>query len=267
MAAEGYAAVILLDGNAMLYAPAPQTVYDESRPAERLFAPASPQPVPEQSVEERLVKELRFDPDAWIVETEDRAGRHFLDLARGDSTAAIRKLSAIPDTLCLADNGGNCFHLNLTLARLLAARGEDRAAGALLDRWRSKPVGINYAAFVGFGAVRRAEIGDSDRAPTAEELARMRARSAASRPTALPSSASSFASRLPVVMGSSSPTTTATGATSARLCTRASPVCNVLIIALTAPTFATASTVISNCGRFSRKIATQSPLPSPCASK
>ena len=44
--------------------------------------PTSKQPVPEQSVEERLVKEIRFDPDAWIVETEDRAGRHFLDLAR-----------------------------------------------------------------------------------------------------------------------------------------------------------------------------------------
>ena len=53
--------VALLDGNAMLYAPAPQTVYDESRPAERLFVSASPQPVPEQSVEERLAKELRFE--------------------------------------------------------------------------------------------------------------------------------------------------------------------------------------------------------------
>jgi hypothetical protein len=72
----------LLDGNAMLYAPAPQTSYDESRPAERMFIPASPQPVPEASVEERLAKEIRFDPDVWIVETEDRAGRHFLDLAR-----------------------------------------------------------------------------------------------------------------------------------------------------------------------------------------
>jgi len=61
----------------------------------------------------------------------------FLDLARGDSTEAIRKLSAIPDTLCLADNfAANCFHLNLTLARLLAARGDDRRAGALLERWR-----------------------------------------------------------------------------------------------------------------------------------
>jgi serine/threonine-protein kinase len=60
----------------------------------------------------------------------------FLALVRGDSIAAIRKLSAIPDTLCLADGAGTCFHLNLTLARLLAARGEDRHAGALLDRWR-----------------------------------------------------------------------------------------------------------------------------------
>jgi hypothetical protein len=74
--------VTLLDGNAMLYAPAPQTAYDESRPVERVFAAMSPAPVPEQKVEDRLAKELRFDPDAWIVETEDRAGRHFLDLAK-----------------------------------------------------------------------------------------------------------------------------------------------------------------------------------------
>ena len=61
----------------------------------------------------------------------------FLDLARADTGAAIRKLSAIPDTLCLADwYTANCFHLNLTLARLLAAQGEDRRAAALLERWR-----------------------------------------------------------------------------------------------------------------------------------
>jgi len=75
--------VALLDGNAMLYVPAPQTVYDDSRPIERIFVPTSKEPVPEPSVEERLVKEVRFDPDAWIVEPEDRAGRHFLDLAKG----------------------------------------------------------------------------------------------------------------------------------------------------------------------------------------
>jgi serine/threonine-protein kinase len=54
-------------------------------------------------------------------------------LARGDSAGAVAHLEAIPDTLCLA---GDCFHLNLTLARLLAARGDDRRAAALLERWR-----------------------------------------------------------------------------------------------------------------------------------
>jgi hypothetical protein len=72
--------VTLLDGNALLYAPAPQTFYDDSRPVERLFAPTSKEPIPEHSVEQRLAKEIRFDPDAWVVETEDRQGRHFLDL-------------------------------------------------------------------------------------------------------------------------------------------------------------------------------------------
>jgi hypothetical protein len=74
--------VATLDGNAMLYAPAPQTVYDDSRPIERMFAAISAQPMPEAAVEQRLAKEAQFDPDVWIVETEDRAGRHFLDLAR-----------------------------------------------------------------------------------------------------------------------------------------------------------------------------------------
>jgi hypothetical protein len=74
--------VAMMDGSAMLYMPAPQTVYDDSRPLERLFTPVSPAPIPEPSVEERLAKEIRFDPDAWIVETEDKAGRHFLDLAK-----------------------------------------------------------------------------------------------------------------------------------------------------------------------------------------
>jgi hypothetical protein len=74
--------IATLDGNATLYAPAPQTAYDDSRPTERIFAPTSSQPVPETAVEERLAKEIRFDPDVWIVEAEDRAGRHFLDLAR-----------------------------------------------------------------------------------------------------------------------------------------------------------------------------------------
>ena len=72
----------LLDGTAWLYVPAPQTAYDDSRPVERIFTPAPPQPVEEQVIEARLAKEVNFDPDIWIVEIEDKAGRHFLDLAR-----------------------------------------------------------------------------------------------------------------------------------------------------------------------------------------
>jgi hypothetical protein len=30
-------------------------------------------------VEEYLAKQRKFDPDLWIVEVEDKAGRHFLD--------------------------------------------------------------------------------------------------------------------------------------------------------------------------------------------
>jgi hypothetical protein len=73
--------VATLDGNAMLYVPAPQTVYDDSRPIDRLFVPIAKEPLLEAAVEQRLTKEIRFDPDAWIVESEDKAGRHFLDIA------------------------------------------------------------------------------------------------------------------------------------------------------------------------------------------
>ncbi len=74
--------VALMDGTAMLYAPAPQTAYDDGRPVERYFLPVAADPQPEPSVDERITREIRFDPDVWVVETEDRKGRHFLDLAR-----------------------------------------------------------------------------------------------------------------------------------------------------------------------------------------
>lgn len=72
----------LLDGRAVLFTPAPQSAYDESRQSERAFVSAATEPQPDQMVEERLSKEVRFDPDIWIVEIEDRAGRHFLELAK-----------------------------------------------------------------------------------------------------------------------------------------------------------------------------------------
>ena len=69
-----------LDGTAMLLAPAPQSAFDEARPGDRRFAPVVEGFVPEAEIEKRLSSELKFDPDLWIVEVEDRAGRHFLDI-------------------------------------------------------------------------------------------------------------------------------------------------------------------------------------------
>jgi hypothetical protein len=70
-----------LDGTAALYAPAPQTDFDEARPGDRRFAAVLPAVyAPDADIEARLARELKFDTDLWIVEVEDRAGRHFLDL-------------------------------------------------------------------------------------------------------------------------------------------------------------------------------------------
>ncbi len=70
-----------LDGTATLYGPAPQTVFDDGMPLDRAFSIVTGRdgPAPEADVEARLQKEIRFDPDVWILECEDRAGRHFLD--------------------------------------------------------------------------------------------------------------------------------------------------------------------------------------------
>ena len=69
-----------LDGTAEIYGPAPQTAFEDSHPTDRAFTAGLPaQPAPEADVEAYLARQIRFDPDVWIVEVEDRAGRHFLD--------------------------------------------------------------------------------------------------------------------------------------------------------------------------------------------
>ncbi len=71
-----------LDGTAALFGPAPQSAFDDARPVEHLFAPFFPQGfVAEADVEGRIAREQKFDPDLWLVEVEDRAGRNFLNLA------------------------------------------------------------------------------------------------------------------------------------------------------------------------------------------
>jgi N-acyl-D-aspartate/D-glutamate deacylase len=52
--------------------------------------------------------------------------------------------------------------------------GGDPDVGRVLGRAAARPVGINYAAYAGFGAIRKKAMGEENRAPTPAELARMR---------------------------------------------------------------------------------------------
>jgi hypothetical protein len=69
-----------LDGTADVFGPAPQSAFDEARPSDRVFVRAlKAQPASEADAEAYLARQIKFDPDIWIVEVEDRAGRSFLD--------------------------------------------------------------------------------------------------------------------------------------------------------------------------------------------
>lgn len=69
-----------LDGTADLYGPAPQSLVDTESDSDRRFVPLVLAAF-SGDVETRIGKELRFDDDLWIIEIDDRAGRHGLDLA------------------------------------------------------------------------------------------------------------------------------------------------------------------------------------------
>ena len=72
--------VARLDGTAEVFGPAPQTAFEEARPSDRAFVRSlKVSPAPEADAEGYLARQIKFDPDIWIVEVEDRAGRHFLD--------------------------------------------------------------------------------------------------------------------------------------------------------------------------------------------
>jgi hypothetical protein len=73
-----------LDGTSDLFGPAPQAVFDDAQPSDRIFtACLKVLPADNAAVEAYLASQLRFDPDIWIVEVEDRQGRNFLDLIEG----------------------------------------------------------------------------------------------------------------------------------------------------------------------------------------
>ncbi len=70
-----------LDGRLDLYGPAPQSVFfEEGRPSDRLFSLLLAE-ISAEAAHSRMEQEVRFDPDLWQVDIEDRQGRAFVDLA------------------------------------------------------------------------------------------------------------------------------------------------------------------------------------------
>ena len=80
-AEEAGAIFVLIDrinGAGDLYAPAPQSSFDEAHPSDRRFQKViAAQPM--EAINERIRREVRFDPDLWVIAVEDRDGRALLD--------------------------------------------------------------------------------------------------------------------------------------------------------------------------------------------
>ena len=70
------------DGSCDLYGPAPQSVFGEDQPLDRLFYPLL-ENRSEAEIRSRLEQEVRFDPDLWLIDIEDREGRAFVDIVKG----------------------------------------------------------------------------------------------------------------------------------------------------------------------------------------
>jgi hypothetical protein len=56
-------------GEVSLYGPAPQIAYEEGRPEERRFSELLG-PTDDKTINARIDREARFDPDLWVIEVE-----------------------------------------------------------------------------------------------------------------------------------------------------------------------------------------------------
>ena len=81
--AEAGAIFVVIDnlaGGLVLYGAAPPSEMAESS-GERQFIRLHKEPLIDSAgIEQRLARQLSFDPDIWIVEIEDRQGRSFFEV-------------------------------------------------------------------------------------------------------------------------------------------------------------------------------------------
>ena len=73
-----YIKIAHLNGRAALYGPAPAG-FDEGQTDRRWTLHLDAAKATEAEVEAYPGYQAEFDPDLWVVEVEDRQGRHFLD--------------------------------------------------------------------------------------------------------------------------------------------------------------------------------------------
>lgn len=70
--------IAALDGTALVLRPAATGI--EGAEHDRFWSLAFPGPRPEEAKADAfLSRQAEYDPDIWIIEVEDRQGRHFLD--------------------------------------------------------------------------------------------------------------------------------------------------------------------------------------------
>ncbi len=70
--------ICMLDGRVKLFTPAPSGL--DAMDSERRWSVGfEGDSIGEQEADETIGRHAKFDPDLWVIEVEDRAGRHFLD--------------------------------------------------------------------------------------------------------------------------------------------------------------------------------------------
>ncbi len=115
---------------------------------------------------DRAARSATSGPDQLRTGYTRMASQGYLAILRGDSAGALRDFDELTNTMCGRRGPRDCSLEKLTLARLLAARGDDRRASEVLDRWLW--TGVAWRPLVVIARLERARIaerlGDRDTA-------------------------------------------------------------------------------------------------------